>query len=122
LYFSSRGLALFVPTYTRPPATTGLPYVCDPSFAAHASCLLLAASTSPSSVFATSTASGRFASADTMFRDPSRPHVGQSPASSGTATGAAADADAAAESRTASVRGRMGDAPLGDNNREWPRE
>ena len=65
----SRGASLFVPTNTYPPATTGLPYACDPSSATHFTFFFVLTSQLVGSPFML----------DTMLRSGVPPHIGQSP-------------------------------------------
>src|SRR5690242_4990789 len=80
-YLGSRGESLLVPTNTRPPATVGLPYDCDPSFTTHFRDLdgsgesWSASGSSPALA-----CTGNPFSCDTMLREPSRPQLGQSAA------------------------------------------
>src|SRR5688500_1274609 len=61
--------SLFVPTKTVPPATTGLPYVCDPSSATHFTFFFVFTSHVVGSPFMV----------DIMLRSGVPPHIGQSP-------------------------------------------
>src|SRR3954469_15422732 len=69
LTFGSRGPSLLVPTRTMPPATTGLPYACEPSSATHFTFFFVL----------TSQVVGRPFIVDTMLRSGVPPHIGQSP-------------------------------------------
>src|SRR3954453_12125572 len=69
LTFGSRGPSLLVPTKTMPPATTGLPYACEPSSATHFTFFFVL----------TSQVVGRPFMVDTMLRSGVPPHIGQSP-------------------------------------------
>src|SRR3954453_12728922 len=69
LTFGSRGPSLLVPTRTMPPATTGLPYACEPSSATHFTFFFVL----------TSHVVGRPFIVDTMLRSGVPPHIGQSP-------------------------------------------
>src|SRR6185503_6390736 len=69
LTFGSRAPSLFVPTKTMPPATTGLPYACDPSSATHLTFFFVL----------TSQVVGRPFMVETMLRSAVPPHMGQSP-------------------------------------------
>src|SRR3989304_3931988 len=69
LTFGSRGASLFVPTNTMPPATTGLPYACEPSSAIHFTFFFVLTSQLVGSPFML----------DTMLRSGVPPHIGQSP-------------------------------------------
>src|SRR5919106_7025416 len=64
----SRSASLLVPTSTTPPATTGLPYDCEPSAATHFTFWPVL----------TSHLVGMPVSGDTMLRDGVPPHIGQS--------------------------------------------
>ena len=66
--FGSRIASLLVPTSTTPPATTGLPYDCDPSSATHFTFLPVLMSQ----------VVGRPVIGDTMLRLGVPPHIGQS--------------------------------------------
>src|SRR5207249_3524287 len=80
--FGLRGASLFVPTNTLPPATVGLPYDCDPSLATQRTFLVVAMSISsePLLICPASNESGRPFSSETILRELSCPHIGQSPA------------------------------------------
>src|SRR4051812_31716694 len=69
LTFGSRGPSLLVPTKTMPPATTGLPYACEPNSATHFTFFFVLTSQVVGSPFMV----------DTMFRSGVPPHIGQSP-------------------------------------------
>ena len=82
--WSCRELSL-VPMNTFPPATVGLPYVCEPSFTAHFTLRALAMSAlySPESSFFVppgANVSGRLFLSETIFRSLRLPHCGQSSA------------------------------------------
>src|SRR5688572_14397462 len=67
--FGSRTPSLFVPTKTMPPATTTLPYVCEPNAATHLTFFFVL----------TSHAVGRPFMLEIMLRSAVPPHIGQSP-------------------------------------------
>src|SRR5688500_16563949 len=67
--FASRSPSLFVPTKTMPPATTTLPYVCEPSVATHLTFFFALTSQLVGSPFML----------ETMLRSGVPPHMGQSP-------------------------------------------
>src|SRR3954467_9653659 len=69
LTFGSRGPSLLVPTKIIPPATTGLPYACEPSSATHLTFFFVFTSQLVGSPFMF----------DTMLRSGVPPHIGQSP-------------------------------------------
>src|SRR5678815_2870933 len=78
--FGSFSPSLLVPTKTMPPATTTLPYVCEPSWATHFTFFLVLTSQLVGSPFMF----------ETMLRSAVPPHMGQSPE-----PGSEADADGA---------------------------
>src|SRR5687767_4488302 len=65
----SRRPSLFVPTKTMPPATTTLPYVCEPNAATHLTFFFVL----------TSQVVGKPFIFEIMFRSAVPPHMGQSP-------------------------------------------
>ena len=76
-----RAMCSGVPLTTiRPPATTGLPYVCDPSRATHLTfrVVLMSVFHPPSVDLPTSNVAGRPLASETMFRSGRPPHSGQS--------------------------------------------
>src|SRR5688500_8625080 len=82
----SRSASLFVPTNTRPPATTGLPYDCDPSAVTHFTFAPVLTSQVVGSPFID----------ETMLRSGVPPHIGQSPVPG-------SEADSATTARTGGI-------------------